>query len=128
MSTGEMRFHLSCPIINILVCPVRPVNLMVYDRAGTTVQYLHTFGHPSHFEFLHRLECISVFNMTYKDKRTNIWVRERTIVIDIIRHVGETKWSWIEQIKRLNDERCTSRVTTWRPYDKERRQGRPAKR
>ena len=46
---------------------------------------------------------ISVFNITYKDKRTNISVRERerTKVIDIIRHVGNTKWSWKEHIKRL---------------------------
>ena len=31
-------------------------------------------------------------------------------------------------INRLKDDRWTSRVTTWRPYDKKIRQGRPAKR
>ena len=38
------------------------------------------------------------------------------------------KWSWAGHINRLNDDRWTSRVTAWRPYDKKRRQGRPAKR
>ena len=38
------------------------------------------------------------------------------------------KWSWAGHINRLKDDRWTSRVTTWRPYDKKRRQGRPAKR
>ena len=38
------------------------------------------------------------------------------------------KWSWAGHINRLKDDRWTSRVTAWRPYDKKRRQGRPAKR
>ena len=38
------------------------------------------------------------------------------------------KCSWAGHINRLKDNRWTSRVTTWRPYDKKRRQGRPAKR
>ena len=38
------------------------------------------------------------------------------------------KWSWAGHINRLKDDRWTSRVTTWRPYDKKRRQWRPAKR
>ena len=28
------------------------------------------------------------------------------------------KWSWAGHINRLKDDRWTSRVTTWRPYDK----------
>ena len=72
----------------------------------------------------------SMFNITYKDRKTNIWVRERTKVIVIIDTVREMKWSWAGHINRLKvkDDRWTSRVTTWRPYDKKRRQGRPAKR
>ena len=71
---------------------------------------------------------ISMLNITYKDRRTNIWVRERTKLIDIIYTVRKMKWSWAGHINRLKDDRWTSRVTTWRPYDKKRRQGRPAKR
>ena len=70
----------------------------------------------------------SMLNVTYKDRRTNIWVRERTKLIDIIYTVRKMKWSWAGHINRLKDDRWTSRVTTWRPYDKKRRQGRPAKR
>ena len=62
--------------------------------------------------------------ITYKDRMTNIWVRERTKLIDIIYTVRKMKWSWAGHINRLKDDRWTS---TWRRYDKKRRQGRPAK-
>ena len=71
---------------------------------------------------------ISMLNITYKDRKTNIWIRERTQVIDIINTVRKMKWSWAGHINRLKDDRWTSRDTTSRPYDKKRRQGRPAKR
>ena len=70
----------------------------------------------------------SMLNVTYKDRKTNIWVRERTKVIDIIKTVRKMKWSWAWHINCHKNDRWTSRVTTWRPYDKKRRQGRPAKR
>ena len=69
----------------------------------------------------------SMLNITYKDRRTNIWVRERTKVNHMY-NVRKMKWSWAAHINRFKDNRWTSRVTTWRPYDKKRRQGRPAKR
>ena len=65
--------------------------------------------------------------LTYKDRRTNIWVRERTKVIDIMYIVRKMKCSWAGHINRLKNNRWTSRVTTSRPYDKKIRQGRPAK-
>ena len=58
----------------------------------------------------------SMLNITYKDRKTNIWVRERTKVIDIIHTVRKMKWSWAGHINRLKDDRWTSRVTTWRPF------------
>ena len=36
----------------------------------------------------------SMLNITYKDRRTNIWARERTKLIDIIYTVRKMKWSW----------------------------------
>ena len=69
-----------------------------------------------------------MLNITYKDRRTNIWVKERTKLIYIIYTERKMKWSWAGHINRLKDDRWTSRVTTWRPYDKKIRQGRPAKR
>ena len=59
----------------------------------------------------------SMLNITYKDRKTNIWVRERTKVIDII-----------NTVRTMKDNLWTSRITTWRPCDKKRRQGRPAMR
>ena len=58
--------------------------------------------------------------ITYKGRKTNIWGRERTKVIDIINTLRKMKWSWAGHINRLKDDRWTSRVTTWRPYDKKR--------
>ena len=55
----------------------------------------------------------SMLNITYKDRRTNIWVRERTKLIDIIYTVRKMKWSWAGHINRLKDDRWTSRVTAW---------------
>ena len=47
----------------------------------------------------------SMLNITYKDRRTNIWVRERTKLIDIIYTVRKMKWSWAGHINRLKDDR-----------------------
>ena len=70
----------------------------------------------------------SMLNITYKNIKTNSCVRERTQVVDIISNVRKMKWSWAGQINRLKGNQWTTRVTTWRPYDKKRRQWRPAKR
>ena len=70
----------------------------------------------------------SILNITYKDRKNNIWVSGRTKVIDIINTVRKMKWTWAGHINRLKDDRWTSRVTTWIPCDKTIRQGRPAKR
>ena len=42
-----------------------------------------------------------MLNITYKDRKNNIWVRERTKVIDIISNVSKIKWSWARHINRL---------------------------
>ena len=58
----------------------------------------------------------SMLNITYKYRMTNIWVRKRTKVIDIINTVRKMKWSSAGHINRLKDDhRWTSSVTTWRP-------------
>ena len=49
----------------------------------------------------------SMLNITYKDRKTNILVRERTKVIDIINNVRKMKWSWAGHINRLKDDRWT---------------------
>ena len=56
----------------------------------------------------------SMLNITY-NITYNIWVRERTKLIDIIYTVRKMKWSWAGHFNRLKYDRWTSRVTTWRP-------------
>ena len=72
----------------------------------------------------------SMLNIIYTYRNTNIWVRERTKVIDIINTVRQMKWSWAGHINRHKDDRWTSRVTIGdhKHYNKKIRQGRPAKR
>ena len=62
---------------------------------------------------------ISILNIKCKDRNTNISVRERTTVIYMISNARKMKWSWAGHTNRLKDDRWTLRVTTWRPYDKE---------
>ena len=69
-----------------------------------------------------------MLNITYKDRMTNVCVREKILVIYIISNVREMKWSWAGHINRLKDDRWTSRVTTWRPCHQKRRQESPARR
>ena len=47
----------------------------------------------------------SMLNITYKNRKTNIWVRERTEVIDIIGNVRKMKRSWAGHINRLKLQR-----------------------
>ena len=51
-----------------------------------------------------------------------------TCLVDIISKVRKMKWSRAGHIDRLKEDRWISRITTWRPYDKKRRQGKPSKR
>lgn len=70
----------------------------------------------------------SMLNITYRDRKTNDWVREKTKVTDVITTVRRLKWTWAGHISRIQDNRWTSRITSWRPYDGKRSRGRPAKR
>ena len=54
----------------------------------------------------------SMLNINCSDRKTTIWVRERTQVIDIISNVRKMKWSSARHINRLKDDRWTSRITT----------------
>ena len=58
----------------------------------------------------------SMLNITHKDRKTNIRVRERTTVIDMLRAYHPPQ-------RRSMD----LAVITWKPYDKKGRQGRQAK-
>ena len=67
-------------------------------------------------------------NITYQDRKTNIWVREKTKVTDVIEQVRRPKLTWTGHVSRIRDSRWTLRITTWKPYEIKRPRGRPARR
>ena len=70
----------------------------------------------------------SMLNITYRDRQTNIWVREKTKVTDVIELVRRRKWTWAEHVSRIRNNRWTLRITTWKPYERKIPRGRPARR
>ncbi|KAK2186821.1 hypothetical protein NP493_188g06017 [Ridgeia piscesae] len=69
----------------------------------------------------------SMLDITYQDRKTNIWVNEKTKGTDVIEQVR--RWRWAGQgkaghVNRTQDNRC---ITTWKPYKKKRPRGRPAR-
>ena len=70
----------------------------------------------------------SMLSITYRDRKTNIWVREKTKVTDVIEQVRRRKWTWAGHVSRIRDNRWTLRVTNWKPYERKRHRGRPARR
>ena len=73
-----------------------------------------------------RERCI--FNIIYRESKTNIWVREKKKVTDLIAQARRRKWIWAGQFSRIRDNRWTLRITTWKSYKRKRPRGRPAKR
>ena len=63
-------------------------------------------------------------NVTYRDRKTNIWVREKTKVTDVIEQVRSRKWTWAGHVSRIRDNRWTLRISTWKPYGRKRPRGR----
>ena len=45
----------------------------------------------------------SMLNITYPDRKTNIRVREKTQVIDVIEQVRRWKWTWAGHVSRIRD-------------------------
>ena len=70
----------------------------------------------------------SILNITYKDRKTNKWIREQTQVQDILETIKIRKWTWAGHISRRQDNRWSSRLTHWTPYGRKRNRGRQRKR
>ena len=66
----------------------------------------------------------SMLNIIYRDRKTNIWVIEKTKVTDVIEQVRRRKWTWAEHVSRIRDNRWTSRITTWKTYERKTHTGR----
>ena len=69
-----------------------------------------------------------MLNITYRERKTNMWVREKTKVTDVIEQVRRRKWTWARHVSRIQDNRWTLCITTWKPYERKRPNGRPARR
>ena len=70
----------------------------------------------------------SVLNITYKDRKTNKWIREQTDFEDILKTIKKMKWTWAGHISRCKDNRWSSAITQWTPYGERRNRGRQRKR
>ena len=60
-----------------------------------------------------------------RDRMSNVTLREKSGVDDIIDRIYSSKHRWAGHVIRRNDNRWTTRVTEWRPRDYKRPQGRP---
>jgi hypothetical protein len=70
----------------------------------------------------------SILNITYKDRKTNKWIREQTQVQDILETIKRRKWIWAGHISRRSDNRWSAALTHWTPYEGKRNRGRQRKR
>ena len=59
---------------------------------------------------------MSMLNITYRDRKTNIWVREKTKVTEVIEQFR--RWTWARNVSRIRDNRWTLCITTWKPYQR----------
>ena len=67
-------------------------------------------------------------NITYRDRKINIWVREKTKVTDVTEQVGRRKWTWAGHVNRIRDNRWTLCITTtWKHYERKIPRDRPAR-
>ena len=70
----------------------------------------------------------SMLNITYRDRKINIWEREKSKVTYVIEQVIRRKWTWTGHVCRIRDNRWTLRITTWKSYKRKRPRRRPARR
>ena len=70
----------------------------------------------------------SMLNFTYKDCKTNKWIREQTKVRDIMKVIKQRKWKWAGHVTRRRDGRWSTQITEWTPLEGKRNRGRQRKR
>ena len=70
----------------------------------------------------------SMENISWKDMKTNVWVRQQTGVKDLLTIIKKAKWRWAGHVSRMKDERWTNKITYWDPMEWRRQRGRPTTR
>ena len=68
----------------------------------------------------------NMLNITYRDRKTIIWVLEKTKFNDAIEQVRRRKWTCAGHVSRIRDNRWSS--DNWKSYERKRLSGRPARR
>ena len=58
----------------------------------------------------------SILNITYRDRKINIWVREKIQITDVIEQVRRRKWAG--NVSKIRENRRTLYITTWKPYER----------
>ena len=66
----------------------------------------------------------SMLDITWRDRKTADWIRQKTKVKDILESVSKLKWNWAGHIARMTDNRWTSLTTSWKPRGYTRNRGR----
>ena len=66
-----------------------------------------------------------MLGISLRDRKTNIWIREKTKVCDVVEKASTLKWRWAGHVARCSDGRWTRKVLEWRPRDSRRSVGRP---
>ena len=69
-----------------------------------------------------------MLGVTLLDRRTNVWVRNKTGLMDVVEHCRERRFCWVERIAGLDHERWARAVLEWHPRGPIRRKGRPVRR
>ena len=69
-----------------------------------------------------------ILGITWKDKKTNIWVRNQTKCMGINQRIKSLKWKWAGHVARRDDNRWTHRATFWQDTTFKRGRGRPKQR
>ena len=65
-----------------------------------------------------------MLGITWRDRKTAEWVRQKTKVKDILETIRKLKWNWAGHVARMTDNRWTSRTTFWTPRGYTRNRGR----
>ncbi len=61
---------------------------------------------------------------TWREKKRASWIKEQTMVEDIIMTIKNKRWIWAEHVMHRRDNRWTTRVTEWQPKNGRRYRGR----
>ncbi|KAK2184474.1 hypothetical protein NP493_265g02029 [Ridgeia piscesae] len=70
----------------------------------------------------------TMLNITHRDRKINMWVREKIKVTNVIEQGRRGKWTWVGHVSRIRDNRWTLRIITWKPYERKIHRRRPARR